>query len=723
MSESIELETHLENREWMAAALAGEIFGPGGRFASWKNDLYKTAEEIAPADGFTFDSWDEYNQKRHVQAQTREEILKDEPPSKRYGVGLLFPEESEANDGNEEAVADSDAALEATSGVMEKAVKEGEASNQERKMTVGLAEKRNKLMGLANRDEQSENDLLPGEEDETDALQLARVRRPRSMGITFVADASTGPLKIVVEGARYRPVKVKVQGKEGKEPAERTLWVRVPINAECTLDVAGAKSVGRHSLTPDIREVLALPPLRLDLDIRIRPLPAQTTGLPTTARLITATLVNRSIADRHDMDKVTLFQSRFWVARKDENAPAFFPLPRFTTAANEEEASLALLYRNVATFAAGHGCAGDWEAEEGRGFASCVIAEPLPVHETPPVTPNLIYPEWDAKAGREFKIRMLPLAHDDDEWMAPLKELADLYEEWINRNEREIPSLKTESLKAAAKSHMNVARQCLIRIRRGLALLTQDANAATAFHLANEAVLLQQIAGRNGLRALRFDKKEKRWVWEKEIQIPSLTHEIASECAWRPFQVAFLVMNLPGLWDGSDSDRVIADLIWFPTGGGKTEAYLGATAFHLLARRLQDPEDDGTGVLMRYTLRLLTSQQFQRAAGLICALEQIRKRNVGKLGHKPFAIGIWVGGATTPNTRKLSLEAFHKAEYEGADAYQHVMLRCPWCGSQMGPHHAPSIQRKKYICHGLAATGSGESSRPHPLSRRRVRLS
>ena len=82
-------------------------------------------------------------------------------------------------------------------------------------------------------------------------------------------------------------------------------------------------------------------------------------------------------------------------------------------------------------------------------------------------------------------------------------------------------------------------------------------------------------------------------------------------------------MCLPGIFDPDDDLRPLLDLLWFPTGGGKTEAYLGLTAFTIFLRRLRYPGSNGAGVtiLMRYTLRLLTIQQFQRAAILIMACE------------------------------------------------------------------------------------------------------
>src|SRR5205807_7504268 len=130
---------------------------------------------------------------------------------------------------------------------------------------------------------------------------------------------------------------------------------------------------------------------------------------------------------------------------------------------------------------------------------------------------------------------------------------------------------------------------------------------------------------------------------------------------WRTFQLAFILLNIPALSDLHHADRsedpaASADLLWFPTGGGKTEAYLGLTAFTLAIRRLQGvvagyDGRDGVAAIMRYTLRLLTIQQFQRAAALICACEVIRREQGDKKwGSTPFRIGLWVGQRATPNT-------------------------------------------------------------------------
>ena len=154
--------------------------------------------------------------------------------------------------------------------------------------------------------------------------------------------------------------------------------------------------------------------------------------------------------------------------------------------------------------------------------------------------------------------------------------------------------------------------------------------------------------------------------------------------AWRPFQLAFILMNLNSMLDSSHTDREMVDLIWFPTGGGKTEAYLGLSAFTIFLKRLKDKNDSGTTVLMRYTLRLLTAQQFQRAAALICACDKIRKENEEELGAARITIGLWVGSDSTPNRRDEARRAFQIMEQGREEENPFIVLKCPWCGSQMG---------------------------------------
>jgi hypothetical protein len=155
---------------------------------------------------------------------------------------------------------------------------------------------------------------------------------------------------------------------------------------------------------------------------------------------------------------------------------------------------------------------------------------------------------------------------------------------------------------------------------------------------------------------------------------------------WRPFQVAFILSVLESIANPDSEDRSLVDLIFFPTGGGKTEAYLGVSAFTILLRRIREPKNSGTVVLMRYTLRLLTTQQFIRAASLLCALEMIRQSNTEKFGEEEFSIGAWLGGAVTPNTHQKAIDSLPDLRKRGDKAANpFLLLKCPWCGCKLGP--------------------------------------
>ena len=132
-----------------------------------------------------------------------------------------------------------------------------------------------------------------------------------------------------------------------------------------------------------------------------------------------------------------------------------------------------------------------------------------------------------------------------------------------------------------------------------------------------------------------------------------------------------------------DEFRDVLDLIWFPTGGGKTEAYLGLIAFLIVWRRLKYQDTGGgTAAFMRYTLRLLTRQQFERAARLICALELIRRDAPGRLGEEPITVGMWVGRDVSPNWFRDAMRCVQEIAGGSTTARNKLVLEnCPWCGT------------------------------------------
>ena len=225
---------------------------------------------------------------------------------------------------------------------------------------------------------------------------------------------------------------------------------------------------------------------------------------------------------------------------------------------------------------------------------------------------------------------------------------------------------------------MDACRRCLTRMKEGVALLGDpDRQLMTAFRIANRAMLMQQVHSKLKARSL-------------DSEFPGIPSDYREEPGvnrqWRPFQLAFLLMNVAGTSDQSHRDRQLVDLIWFPTGGGKTEAYLGLTAYIIALRRLRNPDNAGTTVLMRYTLRLLTAQQFQRASALIMALDLLRReRYLGAdLGDEPISIGLWVGQSLSPNDRseaRAALSRMRGSNKRSDNPFQ--VLHCPWCGCEL----------------------------------------
>ncbi len=281
--------------------------------------------------------------------------------------------------------------------------------------------------------------------------------------------------------------------------------------------------------------------------------------------------------------------------------------------------------------------------------------------------------------GLEISMEALGALSDGAAAAAALRPLVARYRDWIDAQRATLTPLKG-TRRETAEGLLRFAGVAANRIDRGIAILAEEADALDAFRVANRAVA----------RALR-----------KRLRIDTPR--------WRPFQLAFILLNLPALADPRDPHRETVDLLFFPTGGGKTEAYLGLAAFAMVLRRLRHAADRGQGgaptsakatggegvcVIMRYTLRLLTLDQLARAAGLVCALELEREKDVARYGTWPFEIGLWVGKAATPNilghkgdgrsdSARTKVRQF-KADPKGKPS-PIPLENCPWCGTRFAP--------------------------------------
>ena len=278
------------------------------------------------------------------------------------------------------------------------------------------------------------------------------------------------------------------------------------------------------------------------------------------------------------------------------------------------------------------------------------------------------------------------------ELISTLSILIDDYAAWIDEQKARIGN-DVNGYDISANDVVDRCGEILERLREGISVLGLDDNALEAFRFANLAMASQRIRSIYALLKRRGDN----------ISLDTL--DIPRNRSWRPFQLAFILLSIPALADPMHKDRTqsfesYADLLWFPTGGGKTEAYLGVAAFTMAIRRLHGEMGGlnaarGLAVIMRYTLRLLTIQQFQRATTLICAMEVMRQSDIEKWGTEPFSIGLWVGQRVTPNTTEESHAAVEKerdGQY-GTGSTPAQLTNCPWCGSEIAPGREITVDR------------------------------
>lgn len=494
-------------------------------------------------------------------------------------------------------------------------------------------------------DEPESVSAVSGEASVDSPVANARLTYPSSVGMTVSVDTRiSSSLQVSPAAARYSPVQTDRQS--GSKKRDVYDWQRQtadlgPVDVE--LDSPGPQ---HHLLEGGALELYAL----------VR---------PAENHVVTVTVVLRNTQPKpgasEDKDVACWFQAGLTV-RTERPALVDRSKLRLDLPTDPDLASSELLYRNHMIFGAGHGCAVKVEdADVENRLCQRVATTFVPRQDV----------HRSMAGGSEANLSLSLLGSATrEEVVAQLAQLAKDYSSWIDATTGSTtadgPSHVPEHLRGVASDHMGRAAEAHKRIAAGVRLLTTDDDAFEAFQLANKAMHMQ--------------RSRQDWVRKGAQGEFSL-----GEQAWRPFQIAFILINLPSVTNDQHPERDIADLLWFPTGGGKTEAYLGLIAYLLLLRRLRDTTVRGVAVIMRYTLRLLTIQQFERAAMLICSLESVRHQNEGRIGNEPFGIGLWVGGGATPNdigTAKTNLAKLRRNE-DVVEGNPRQIEACPWCGTRL----------------------------------------
>ena len=353
------------------------------------------------------------------------------------------------------------------------------------------------------------------------------------------------------------------------------------------------------------------------------------------------------------------------------------PYPEYGRPAwDREEEELAFLYRKKRGFAVGHGCAATWVADR-EDAAISVATEFMPCFEVPPVTTEL--PPGAGVDRRVLLIRFLASTeYDSDKKLELLSKFVDAYAAWV---EREGSAIEHENagFRKTAERIWKKMQGAVQRMRSSLALLREKPEVMECFRLANLAMLMQMVHS-----GAEFSGVAKS-VGNVKFRSPDYFSDKCSQ-EWRPFQLAFQLLVLESVANRNSVYRDTVDLVWFPTGGGKTEAYLAVAAFEMFYRRMVfGDEGGGLAVIKRYTLRLLTAQQFQRVCTLICACEMIRRNMEKELGTEPFTSGLWVGASSTPNRFGKAYERYRELLEQERPENPFQLQKCPWCGTRIVP--------------------------------------
>ena len=564
---------------------------------------------------------------------------------------------------------------------------------------TGILWPRNVAIGAAEDEKSEEADTKDADPSDDTGAPLFSILKPSSIGVTCTVKGENTPFEIRIRGARYIPqtsecFNSQQQLKEDnhqKSLADYTSldWERKAFEYHLYINNDESRTQWK---TQDFVTGNGEPIIDTNITVHIR------RRLRKGSILVTASLINTSERpEGHTPGPYCIYQAEIELISMGKSGDGNIIARSADAAVPDDDVAMGdLLYRKFHEYAVGHGIAATWQ-EPVEECVTAVKTDWIPLQPVYSVSrtgnKNLLL--LANCEDSPFRATFLSSLDKHKDIISGLTQFCDIYKNWIDA-ERERISFLPQHLQATATRNLSVCDGTLDRIREGVKLLETDDLVFKAFCLANEAMNAQATGRQRG--------------------------EQAKPLKWFPFQLAFILLNLPSLVDGRHSARNTMDLLWFPTGGGKTEAYLGLTAFTIFYRRLKldtkvEPHVD---VIMRYTLRLLTVQQFQRAAALICAADIIRRNCREDLGDTPISIGLYVGEGATPNKLvegSLTADGQIKEEQNAKEpsSTPRLLLSCPLCGTDLSPfcynlnHSVPTLE---IICQEKTCPSEG---RPLPV--------
>lgn len=655
------------------------------------------------------------------------------PPEKRYSIGILFPRNNKMNADNNDADR------------IEEESDNGVTSEEDSTVTDnGNGEYKTKSFSDNEEEQKGQIDDDPDSEDGMDEeVSLAAQNMPSSFGITFLVNGNTDRINLSLKYGTYRGAILKdckipfkpvnpddwtvpeeISSYIGYNREEHYLFMNAVFNRARVTEIKNQDKLGSdedhlidnmYKLSNQMKSGYVREPHEYnDISIifgdsdyvnHVKNLESDLLNITALRRKmdnrctsVTIMVVNEKQGYPNGINCV--FQPRIEISSENND----FTFVEYAGATDfnildDEEQSLELQYRNKHVYGTGLGTAVDWKINvKGEGS---IYNEFFPQKEVPSMEFGI-----DPKYGVPPKTLSMKYLSDLDKTDKE-KKLDDLrcfvkaYSDWIDDITGRIPQLE-EKYRAIAGKNILGCREACDRMSRGIEVLCNNQNAWDSFCLANRAMFMQrvQLNIQKKWPASFPDEMELSDALRKTDYYTADREYPNDRYAWRPFQLAFMLLDVVSVTDDTSKDRSLVDLIWFPTGGGKTEAYLGLTAMTIFYRRFVYPDSsDGTTVIMRYTLRLLAAQQFTRASTLICACEYIRRDCEARrsrypsytLGKKPITIGLWIGGEHTPNKNKAAGDCLknlqnattYNLEYAKEKYNKFQVLKCPWCGTRL----------------------------------------
>ncbi|WP_220149946.1 hypothetical protein [Acidipropionibacterium virtanenii] len=533
----------------------------------------------------------------------------------------------------------------------------------------------------------ADEDLADAEDDDAeDRAPKVGLMVPASMGLRFQVPTDLDSFRVTASWGTYASVETDEVTKAGRRVRH---FRRTPV--ELTREIRLAELEPGVTLTVPLVDAVCLRIDRYDD--------------PQFSRcLVEIALCNDRETPMPIPLSMWMFQTKLHV--EANGAAVFLPvrdvLKQHWPEHDLEVRRLDLQYMNRLEFAIGRTCSVGWDAEPGARRASALWTTWLPVAETPQTRARPV-------EGAQLSMAALATMSPNDLRNA-LKPLVTGYGAWLDEQDA-VSQRLPKHLRETADGVVWEARAAHKRLAGGVEHIASDPEALRCFQFMNQVMRDQRVASQ--VATLRAS--------DPSMSIEAARAEVAGRgpaaASWRPFQLAFILMQLPALTDPTlavrSADHLArVELLFFPTGGGKTEAYLGLAAYAFAIRRRQGvvestdgPLDgrDGVAVLMRYTLRLLTSQQFQRATALMCAAELARRADEATWGSEPFRIGLWVGTGVSPKRFEEASEQLAKANEYGK-AHNLTVLqvqRCPWCGTPISAAQVradPTVRRVFVYC-------------------------